>query len=254
MRIVASAAQGRTVRQGKPFGVAFWAGWPNLVAQGESGPDSPGLDRLPRPAAPTMEEPPIPPVAESTNLALKLRTELVARTKPERLPHVMGVEAMAVILAELWGLDRERVRIAALLHDLAKPIPREEQLALLDECTVVPAEPEDREHPAIWHGFISAQQGHDDFAIAERDILEAVAYHSTGNPGMSDLGLVLYVADFTEPHRKFDGAEAHRAFALRSSLADASRHVAEAKLAHLARKGREPHSRTRAMLEWLRGR
>lgn len=199
------------------------------------------------------EEPAIP-TALDTALSLRLREELLARTRPERIPHVMGVECMSLLLAERWGADRSTVQIAALLHDLAKPLSHDDQRALMERGTAVQPTAEDFDHPAIWHGFAAAQEARETHGVTERAILEAVAYHSTGNPGLEDVGLVLYVADFIEPHRKWKGVEAFRIKTLGiDDLREAARNVASAKLAHLSARGRKAHSRTLAMLEWLGG-
>ena len=39
--------------------------------------------------------------------------------KPKRMPHVLGTEQEAVRLAERYGADVTKARIAALLHDLS---------------------------------------------------------------------------------------------------------------------------------------
>ena len=71
-----------------------------------------------------------------TNLDLKrltvqqLRPIALSYLKPKRMPHVLGTEQEAVRLAERYGADVTKARIAALLHDCTKKLDMDEQLAL----------------------------------------------------------------------------------------------------------------------------
>jgi len=168
-----------------------------------------------------------------------------------RIPHVLGVEGMAVVLARRWGIDPERCLLAALLHDLVKPFPKDQQREMLALCRAVPPTAEDQRHPSIWHGLIAAQEAMERWGIADREILEAVAHHSTGRRGLGEVGLVLYVADFTEPSRNWPGVEEARATILAQGLREAARDVARRKLERLKDRGREAHSLSREMADWL---
>ncbi|MEQ8821318.1 MAG: bis(5'-nucleosyl)-tetraphosphatase (symmetrical) YqeK [Sumerlaeia bacterium] len=185
-------------------------------------------------------------------LAQELRSELLQRTPNEsRRVHVLGVEGMAVTLAEQWGLDAHACLIAALLHDLAKNDPKDEQRRKLGACTLFPPTDDDLDSPAIWHGLIAAQEGHDRYGIRHRSVLEAVAYHPTGADGLDEIGLTLFVADFIEPSRSWPGVENARRSFMAMDCRDAATAVAQHKLSFLRAKGRTIHPRTRAMLQWL---
>ena len=49
-----------------------------------------------------------------------------------------------------------------------------------------------------------------DFDITDRDIINAVSYHTTGRAGMSTLEKVIYLADAIEPSRNYPGVDALR--------------------------------------------
>lgn len=165
---------------------------------------------------------------------------------------MLGVEGMAVLLARRWGLDEGRVLLAALLHDIAKSWPRERQRQALDAVEVVTVFPEDLAFPAVWHGLAGAQEARDAYGVDDQEVIEAVAYHPTGNPGLGRVGLALYIADFVEPSRDWPGVEAFRALAMSAAdPRDAARRIAEAKQARLEIEGRAAHPRTRRMAEWL---
>ena len=45
------------------------------------------------------------------------------------------------------------------------------------------------------------------YGITDPEILEAIRLHSTGAPDMTELDMVVYLADLIEPGRDFDGVE-----------------------------------------------
>lgn len=158
---------------------------------------------------------------------------------------------MSVVLARNWGIDLQKVLLAALLHDLAKPHPKDLQRELLENVSVFPPTPEDKQHWAIWHGLVAAQEARDSYGIQDEEILEAIAFHPTGRPHLRPVGIAVYVADFIEPSRNWPGVEPIRREIGSRDMLGAARIVAESKLKNLNQKGRVPHSRTRAMLQWL---
>ena len=73
-----------------------------------------------------------------TNLDLKrlsiteLRPIALSYLKAKRIPHVLGTEKTAAALAEKYGADTRKARVAALLHDSTKRLSLDEQLALCE--------------------------------------------------------------------------------------------------------------------------
>jgi predicted HD superfamily hydrolase involved in NAD metabolism len=180
---------------------------------------------------------------------------LLAATPDRRLAHVLGVEGMAVVLARHWELDTPRLLLAALLHDVAKFWPKARQRAALDEPGHPAASPEDQDFPSIWHGFAAARHAREAFGIDDADVLDAVAFHPTGAPGLSPLGLALYVADFIEPSRDWPGAPAFRREALNgASLEQVALRVALHKMEHLRERSKPVHPRSLRMAEQLQAR
>ena len=48
------------------------------------------------------------------------------------------------------------------------------------------------------------------FGIDDREILDAVSYHTTGRSGMTTLEKIVFLADAIEPGRDYPGVEAIR--------------------------------------------
>ena len=135
----------------------------------------------------------------------QLRPVALSCLHPRRVPHVLGTEQEAIHLAGRWGADVEKARRAALLHDCTKKLNLEEQLAVAERLQVPLDEMERREikllHAKTGAGIAEAVFGTD------REITEAIRWHTTGKGGMTLLEKVLYLADYIEPTRDFPGVE-----------------------------------------------
>lgn len=117
---------------------------------------------------------------------------------PEGLrAHVLRVEAEAMRLAELHGLDPERLRIAALGHDLARAESDEDLLQLARRYELSLDEIE-KASPILLHGPLAARVLEREYGYGEAEVLAAVAAHTTAHPGMSTLEKALFVADKIE--------------------------------------------------------
>ena len=65
-------------------------------------------------------------------MELKQAKELVrGRLSDKRYEHTINVKKMAVKLAKHYGTDPEQAALAALLHDAAKELPKDEMRAIM---------------------------------------------------------------------------------------------------------------------------
>ena len=105
---------------------------------------------------------------------LKQAKELVrGRLSDKRYEHTLNVKKMAVKLAKIYGEDEERAALAALLHDSAKEISKDEMREILRAYPQYAEGGEERPAP-VWHGVCAAllartQWGVTDMTSAERD-------------------------------------------------------------------------------------
>lgn len=129
--------------------------------------------------------------------------DLAARALSEaRFKHTLGVADLAVDLAKWHGLDVEKARFAALVHDLAKEISLKYQLKLAQRWQLL-LYPEDEQNPYVLHGPLAAFWLEHYYQLDDAEVLAAVANHTLGRPGMSRLEMLIYSADLTEPNRDF---------------------------------------------------
>lgn len=124
----------------------------------------------------------------------------------ERFQHTIGVEVLAVELAKKYKLDIEAVTLAALTHDMAKEFSLQEQLKKAEEWNLIHY-PEDLENPQVLHGRVASYILEKEYSIDNQDVLNAVANHTLGRPGMSKMEMLIYSADLTEPGRDFPGVD-----------------------------------------------
>ena len=123
---------------------------------------------------------------------------------PERLQHSLGVKYVMGELAGVYSLNLQHAELAGLLHDAAKDMVANRQMALAVEAGI------DIRHSCEWHPFylhgpvgayvVSRQLGVDDPTV-----LRAIAMHTwcgKGGGGLdSPLLWCLRFADLLEPTR-----------------------------------------------------
>ena len=128
----------------------------------------------------------------------------------KRYVHSLGVEKTAVKLAKMLRADEGKARIAGLLHDVTKEFDPEQQKRMLSDSGVALNEAEKSSHKLL-HAMTGPIVLKKDFGISDKEILDAVRYHTTGRKDMSQLEKILYMADFIEPSRDFEGVDELRA-------------------------------------------
>ena len=134
---------------------------------------------------------------------------------PHRFEHSLGVQDMAVRLAERYGGDRQKAALAGLVHDCAKDLTMEQMEERLQRYALKLDEVSLRE-PALIHGPLGACVAQDLFQIDDQEILGAICYHTTGRENMTLLEKIIYLADFIEPCRDYPGVERLRQIAWES--------------------------------------
>jgi len=172
-----------------------------------------------------------------------------SRLSKARYEHTLRVADTAEDLALAHGLDADRARLAAMLHDAAREMGPEEFLKLADRWNLQVGDPE-RQSPKLLHGPVAAGLARRELRIDDGEVLEAVMAHTTGRPGMGPLALVLYVADKIEPAREYPSVEHLRRLA-REDLDGAALEALRRAMTHNEARGKATHPASRKMLDWL---
>ena len=170
--------------------------------------------------------------------------------KPNRVAHVFGCRDTAILLAEKWGADETDAARAGLLHDITKALPSEMQLALCRSYGVRLSN-FSSQNPKTIHALTGSLVAQRIFGENE-SVVSAIASHTTGKADMTTLEKIIYVADYMEPNRNFDGVEELRSLAF-SNLDCALKLGLEMTLTMLRQQGREISPESRQALAWLYG-
>ncbi|MDD7363692.1 MAG: bis(5'-nucleosyl)-tetraphosphatase (symmetrical) YqeK [Peptoniphilus sp.] len=127
----------------------------------------------------------------------------------KRYKHILRVVDTAADLANRHGVDVEKAETAALFHDIYK---YKDEALLWDEAKRLGVESLEKfeAFPQILHAYVAAESARVDYGIDDEEILDAIRYHTTGIDHMSKVAEVVFLADYLEPMRNFDGVEALR--------------------------------------------
>jgi predicted HD superfamily hydrolase involved in NAD metabolism len=86
------------------------------------------------------------------------------------------------------------------MHDLAKYYAPQLLLEMA-RTYQIPLDPILEVHPHLLHAEVGAIVARTEFEIKDKEILNAIANHTLGQPGMSPLSCVIFLADTLEPTR-----------------------------------------------------
>jgi predicted HD superfamily hydrolase involved in NAD metabolism len=148
--------------------------------------------------------------------ALYLAIERFNQTnmKPSRIEHTRRVMEMAILLAERYDYDYKIAKLAAILHDVAKHFNRQQVHEALKQNGL--SDPYLWKVPYLAHGEIGAAVAKSEFGIQNEDVLNAIRYHTYGRRGMSKLEKIIFIADYIEEGRDFEGVDIARKLAFES--------------------------------------
>ncbi len=111
-----------------------------------------------------------------------------------RYLHTIGVMKTALELAKIYGVDGQKAKLAALLHDCGRSLDK----------------------GALTHAAESERLAYNKYQVTDIEVLKAIRLHTTLDSGASALDKIIYLADMIEPSRKYQGVEELRALALQS--------------------------------------
>ncbi len=143
----------------------------------------------------------------------RIQDDLKHSLSRHRYEHVLGVAQAARELAERYGGDADQAEVAGLLHDAAKEMPLEnmQELARCAYGNTLP--PEIMAAGSLLHGYASAAIAAERYGIEDNVLLASLAHHTTGAEQMGLLEKIIFLADYIEVNRDFDGVDKLRALA-----------------------------------------
>ena len=97
----------------------------------------------------------------------------------ERYYHTLGVIEKALELNEIHNLKipKEQVFLDKYFHNIYQSL---------------------LEYPSIWHSFVGKIVAREKYGIIDDRILNAICYHTTGRPNMTNLEKIIFISDYVE--------------------------------------------------------
>ena len=126
-----------------------------------------------------------------------------SKLSEKRFKHCENVAKVAVDLAKIYGADEDKAYLAGYAHDIAKEMTLEQ----MNELTLhLELDDHIRSSKALLHALAGACYLKKTFNISE-DVFNACFYHTMGRENMTALEKVIFMADYIEPSREFEGIE-----------------------------------------------
>lgn len=164
-----------------------------------------------------------------------------------RFSHSLWVAGTAAAFCANYNLNASRGFLAGIAHDICKEMS-DERIWNLAAKDGTEADEIEREKISLLHGRAAAVLLKERFAIDDEEVLEAVAHHTFGKPDLSDLGLMIFVADKVEPTReRKNDLRALQKLPLR----ELARKIVLENIAYVKFKGKKMSNRTFDFLDWL---
>lgn len=164
-----------------------------------------------------------------------------------RHAHIRGVASEAVKLANRWGADPDLAWKAGILHDCTKYLKLEEHLRICGKYGIVLDEMEARSAKLL-HSKTGAALARHVYGQCDA-VYDAIFCHTTGRPDMKLLEKIIYLADYMEPSRDFDGVDGLRRLC-HEDLDEALLMGLQMSVDDLVRRGVPIHRNTQGALDW----
>jgi len=105
----------------------------------------------------------------------------------------MQVRSFALKLSQHYGLDKNQVSAAALLHNISRLIPCHEYIKLAQEYDIEIL-PEEQQNPQLLHQKISRILAVEQFNISDKEVLNAISCHTTLRKSATLLDKIIFIA------------------------------------------------------------
>ncbi|MDR2672876.1 MAG: bis(5'-nucleosyl)-tetraphosphatase (symmetrical) YqeK [Coriobacteriales bacterium] len=168
------------------------------------------------------------------------RKQLQRRLTQWRLLHSISVSDIAALMANVYDVDVNQARIAGLLHDWDKNYSDAELLKRAKRFDIkLPENP--LETAALLHAQTGAHAVAQKYPELPRSVIQAIERHTSAAPDMSNLDMIIYVADMIEPLRSQSSLQPLRSIAGHVPLEELFVKCFQATMEHLIRRHRFIH-------------
>lgn len=133
-------------------------------------------------------------------IIINLRDDLKEKLSPQRYEHTISVSFICTALAMRYGADLEQSELAGLLHDCAKYYGDGNIIKKCEKQNIFLTSDE-LKAPVVLHAKYGAWLAEHKYGIEDKEVLDAIRWHTTGRPDMSLLEKIVFTADYIEPRR-----------------------------------------------------
>lgn len=135
----------------------------------------------------------------------RIKIYLKNNLSEHRYIHSLAVADCARKLARVYSFDEKKAYLAGLIHDCGKG--KEKDFLSGKFLYPIKIDKWTQKILPVLHSKLGAVIAKEEFHIDDKDILNAIAYHTTGRFKMSDLECIIYLADMIEPNRTYPRVE-----------------------------------------------
>jgi nicotinate-nucleotide adenylyltransferase len=190
---ISSAQVRELIAQGKHWRYLVPAGARTIIEER-------GLYGLPD-SGPAEDGVPAGDFVSGPGLIIRMEAEARRTLTLSRFLHSRQVAVMTADLCRIFGLDSRAGYLAGIVHDIGKHLG-DEELVRLAKTDRLPISAVEKQKPSLLHGRAGAALLKNQYGIRDRDILDAVRFHTTGSGSMGPLAKALYIADKIESSRE----------------------------------------------------
>lgn len=133
----------------------------------------------------------------------KIKLDLKSKLSESRYNHSLRVADYCEKLAKIYGEDEKKSYVAGLVHDCAKGL---EDFYLKNIVNSDILKNSERDFYLL-HSIIGKEVAKDIYRINDKNILNAIEYHTTARPNMSLIEKIVFISDKIEPNRDYENVE-----------------------------------------------
>ena len=178
----------------------------------------------------------------------EIKSRLQTMLSQKRFNHSIHVMEASRMLAEKYGEDIGKAELAGLIHDCARDLAKSATFALCKKYDII-VDSIMQKRPEILHGMVGSYLAKDLFEVDCRSVLDAVANHTMGCENMNKLSSIVFIADYIEAGRSYEGVEKIRK-AAESSLEEAIVAGVDSTIEDNLRKGKLLHPQIVLARNW----
>lgn len=129
----------------------------------------------------------------------RMKGILMQRVNASRYVHSLSVAKTARKIARAYDLDAHKARMAGLLHDWDKALSPERLRDRVNDYHLDIDEETIADMPWVLHGPTAAAVLAEQFPELGEDVYQAIARHTVPSTHMSELDMIVFIADKIEP-------------------------------------------------------